>query len=135
MKPDTYINEVRSWDGTPFVHKGHTKGRAVDCIGLVYGSALALGLVSGLLPDYARSPQGNHLEQAMKSHSALTEVSKPVVGSILLFKFARFGQHVGIYTGRNLIHSFQPLGGYVEHRYCDKWKARQVAAFRFKALA
>jgi cell wall-associated NlpC family hydrolase len=135
MTPDTYINEVRTWDGTPFAHKGHTKGLAVDCIGLVYGSALALGLISGLLPDYAKTPQGNLLEQSLREHPALFEVSTPEAGSIVLFKFASFGQHVGIFTGRNLIHSFQPLGGYKEHRYCDKWKSRKVSAFSFKALA
>ena len=134
MKPDTYISEARSWDGTPFVHKGQTKGLAVDCIGLVYKSALSLGLISGALPDYARSPQGTLLEQSMNSHPELTPVKNLTPGCLLLFRFAAFGQHVGIYTGRNLIHSYQPLGGYVEHRYCDKWAGRLIAAFKFKAL-
>ena len=134
MRPDDYILEARSWVGTPFVHKGRTKGRAVDCIGLVYGAALALGLISDSLPDYARSPQGSLLEQSMKIHPALIESKELQPGDVLLFRFAKYSQHVGIYTGRNLIHSYEPLGGCIEHRYCDKWAGRKMSVFRFKDL-
>lgn len=135
MKPETFIKEATSWIGTPFAHKGKTKGRAVDCIGLVYGTALTLGLISGELPDYAKSPQDTLLEESLKLHPALTKVNDLMPGDVLLFRFAKYGQHVGIYTGRNLVHSYQPLGGCIEHRYCSKWEARRIATFRFKALA
>ena len=135
MKPESYLDEVRTWKGTPFRHKGLTKGLAVDCIGLVYGSAVAVGLVGGFLPDYAKSPQGTLLEQSLKSHPDVNEVNNLKPGDILLFKFAKFAQHVGIYTGRNLIHSYEPVGGYTEHRYCSKWENRRVAVFRFNSLA
>lgn len=134
MKPDDFIAEAETWIKTPFVHKGRTKGRAVDCIGLVYCTALAVGLITGELPDYARSPQNTLLEKSLREHPALYEVSDLKPGDVLLFRFAKWGQHVGIYTGRNLLHSYEPLGGCVEHRYCDKWESRRVATFRFKAL-
>lgn len=134
MKSDDLVIEARSWVGTPFAHKGRTKGQAVDCIGLVYGAAIALGLVSIALPDYARSPQGTLLEQSMRNHPDLIETAEIEPGAVLLFRFARYSQHVGIYTGRNLIHSYEPQGKCVEHRYCDKWDGRRMAAFVFKGL-
>ena len=135
MKPDAYIAEALTWRGTPFRHKGRTKGQAVDCIGLVYGAAYALGLIRDELPDYARSPQDTLLEQSLRAHPALDTVSDLKPADILLFRFAKFGQHVGIYTGRNLLHSYEPLSGCVEHRYCKKWASRRIATFRFKVLA
>ena len=134
MRPEDYIVEARSWENTPFAHKGRTKGRAVDCIGLVHGAALAIGLIGDELPDYARNPVSDDLQHALKNHPALMEVRTLAPGDILLFKLVKFGQHVGIFTGRNLIHSYQPMNGYVEHRFCDKWRARLLSAYRFRVM-
>ena len=136
MKPDDYIREARSWAGTPFRHKGRTKGVCVDCIGLVYGPAVILGLTAAVLPAYARSPHGGMLEQSLRDCPDLEPVHRGLQpADILVFKFTKDSQHVGIYTGRNLIHSYEPVGGYTEHRYCEKWEKRRQAAFRFKAFA
>lgn len=59
------VAEARAWLGTPFQHQGCLKGVACDCIGLVKGVGLALGLV-----DYdPASPQA----QAFASYSMMPD--------------------------------------------------------------
>jgi hypothetical protein len=62
------VTEARTWLSTPFVHQGWTKGVACDCIGLIKGVGVELGLfdydeqsdkgaaLCGLF-DAAQSPQ------------------------------------------------------------------------------
>jgi hypothetical protein len=44
------VNEARKWVGTPFQHQGRTRGKAVDCVGLVLSVAdnLTLSDVQGM---------------------------------------------------------------------------------------
>ena len=132
MRPDEYIDVARTWIKTPFRHQGRTKQVAADCIGVVYGAAIELGLTDTTLPIYAKSPHAGQLEAGLRACRELACVLIPAPGDILVFRFARDLQHVGIYTGRNIIHAYQPLGECVEHRFCQKWKARQLLAFRFR---
>jgi cell wall-associated NlpC family hydrolase len=134
MTHDDYIIAAREWVGTPFMHQGRSRQIATDCIGLVYGAAIELGIKLGALPVYARQPCGGQLEAGLRACPAMTEVTKPAPGDVLVFRFARDLQHVGIYTGKNLIHAYQPIGKCIEHRFCAKWKNRQILAFRFRAF-
>lgn len=134
MKPDDYIEIVRGWIGTPFVHQGRTCQLAADCLGLVYGSAIDLGLIDEQWRPYSRQPSAGELEKALRTCEAVRETRRPQAGDILVFRFARDLQHVGVYTGRNLIHAYEPMGKTVEHRYCKKWENRHLLTFRFKAF-
>lgn len=134
MKPDEYIEAARGWLGTPFAHQGKARQLAADCIGLVYGAGVELGIMSAQWRPYGREPYAGELEKALRGCEDLIECDKPMPGDVLVFRFARDLQHVGIFTGRNLIHAYQPIGKTVEHRYCNKWQNRQVLAFRFKVF-
>ena len=103
MKPDAIIDEARDWIGTPFVHQGTCKGVGADCLGFVYGVAKGLGLVDCALPAYSREPTGDKLERGISEY--LDRVRDLMVGDVMVFKFAKYAQHVGVYTGDTVIHS------------------------------
>jgi NlpC/P60 family putative phage cell wall peptidase len=134
MKPEDYIAAARRWINTPFRHQGCRRQAAADCLGLVYGAARDIGIPLEALPAYAPQPAAEALERGLQECPALEQTRTPGPGDILVFRFARDLQHVGILTGANIIHAYQPLGKCVEHRFCSKWKARQLMAFRIKAL-
>lgn len=134
MKPDTFIEAARGWLGTPFHHQGRTRLVGADCLGLAYGVARELALIDEQWRPYGREPHAGELETALRDCPALVEVSSLVAGDLIVFRLVRDLQHMGIYTGRNIIHAWQPRGRVVEHRYCDKWQARQGLVFRFKVF-
>lgn len=120
--------------GTPFRHQGRVFQSGADCLGLVYATADAMGLISETWRPYARQPAEGQLEAALRGCQALREVRMVAPGDILVFRLARELQHLGIYTGRNIIHAWEPAGRVTEHRYCSKWERRKALAFRFRVF-
>jgi NlpC/P60 family putative phage cell wall peptidase len=131
MTADDYVQAAREWVGTPFVHQGRMKGRAVDCIGVVYCVAREFGMVGPeVMTAYEREPDGNLLREGLNAH--MVRIPAPAQpGDIILFRFARFPQHVAVYTGRNIIHAYERVGKCVEHIYDKRWLKRYVGAYRF----
>lgn len=132
MTPHDVIVEARKWVGTPFRHQGHTLGSGVDCIGLVYGVALKLELTDAKFRPYGREPFNGLLESVLNENLVKVHKKEMTEGDILLFRFARYPQHVGFYTGRSVIHSYQNIGKCIEHILDDKWKRRIVDVYRFR---
>lgn len=141
------VNAARGWIGTRFHHQGRCKksssGRGgVDCIGLIVGVAEELGIMSGgkMLheydrTDYASIPNGNELYSVLQKHFIEIPVDKIAPGDILLFRFAKNPQHVGIVGNHpsgalSIIHSYIEARGVVEHLLDEKWMERAVAGFR-----
>lgn len=56
-------------------------------------------------------------------------------GDILLMRFAGEPQHIALYTGATLIHSYASIRRVVEHRLDIKWARRIVQAYRIKEAA
>lgn len=135
-------NAARGWVGTPFHHQGRVKRTpenkgGCDCIGLIIGVARELGLKHIYENDesgYARMPDGEMLYMKLKEH--LNEIPKEQMmeGDILLFRFDKNPQHVGIVSNLNghmgIIHSYLQARGVVEHKMDEYWYARVVACFR-----
>lgn len=140
------VDEARTWMGTRFLHQGRMKGVGVDCINLVIGTALELGLITQDQLDnfdnpeyanYGRSPNGTLLLQGCDHF--LNRISFPQVkkGDILIFKFVDEAQHFAIVTETNpiyMIHSYAHMRKVVEHRFDDVWRKRLVACYRFKNI-
>jgi cell wall-associated NlpC family hydrolase len=42
---EQFVAEARSWEGTPFHHQANLKGVGVDCVGLIRGAAIELGMM------------------------------------------------------------------------------------------
>jgi cell wall-associated NlpC family hydrolase len=57
-----------------------------------------------------------------------------VPGDILLIRFTKQPQHLGIYTGENIIHADSDAGKCCEHILNRRWSSRVVRIYRVKGL-
>lgn len=136
MTPEDIIAAARLAIGTPFRHQGRSVGRALDCAGLVIHVVRTLEIDHQDRTDYPRRPHNNELQAQLDLQDNLDKVSgPPQAGDILLMRFGREPQHLAIFTGANIIHSWQQAGKVCEHILDPVWKARIVAIYRFKGLS
>ena len=123
------IQTARSWLGVPYLHLGRSR-RGVDCAGLVVMAFKELGIEIADRAVYSRQPFRNELE----NHTALSfrrvETGEP--GDIFLMSFAgRPTSHVGIFTGRTIIHSYLTVGRVVENDFIDGRPAKLKKIYRW----
>lgn len=136
MSPEVILSAARTMLETPFRHQGRLPGVALDCAGFVAETARLLGLPVADQTDYARNPTGGLLESALDGQPCLVRVTDgPQPGDVLLMRFDGDPQHLGIYTGENLIHAWQVVGKVCEHRLDDAWRRRIVRVYRFVGVA
>jgi NlpC/P60 family putative phage cell wall peptidase len=144
---DQIVAEARTWIGTPFVHQAHLKGIGADCLGMVAGVAVALGIYP---PDswatiwkpragYGLVPHGGELEAVCQEY-LLPLQSMPHPGDVALMRFAQEPQHLGIITpyqhgGLAMVHAYSRAGRVVEHRMAQVWEARVWGYFRFPGVS
>lgn len=144
------VKQARTWLGTKYHHQGRLKKSAncsggVDCIGLVIGvcDELAICDSDGYLlskhdrTNYSMHPEGSKLAESMQEHLSPVEPTKMKVGDILLFKFWKEPQHVGILSkyptgGFGLIHCNSTSGSVVEQPLSDTWMRMITNIYRFK---
>jgi cell wall-associated NlpC family hydrolase len=128
---DAIVIEARRWLGTPWRHQGRVLGVGVDCGGLIIGVGKELNLLAfDAKPQYGRLPHWEELRLVLREY--LEPSGKMQKGSILCFAFGGEPQHIGIYTGENLIHSYAQARRVVEHRLDGMWLEclRSVWAYR-----
>jgi cell wall-associated NlpC family hydrolase len=133
-----FILAAREWVGTPFLHRGRVLGRGVDCIGVPVMAGTTLGMIEAdsIPVSYSKDPDGIEMMQWLRTHmKQIHDKSDLKPADILVFRFARYPQHVGVYTGRTVIHSYQSLGKCIEHSLDERWRKRLIAVFRFKEFA
>lgn len=135
MTADEIINAARLALGVPFRHQGRTL-RGLDCAGLVVHVAAHLGVNYTDHGGYAKTPSNGLLESALDMQPAIERVpvNEMQAGDILVMRFNKEPQHLGIFTGENIIHSYSVTGKVCEHRLDDVWRRRIVRAYRFKGL-
>ena len=142
--------QAKTWLGTKFKHQGRLKKNnrfpgGVDCIGLIVGITRELNICdSNNNPlhkfdrtDYSREPNGNLLREIFDKFLQVEKNSEIKVGQILLIKFAKHPQHVGVVAehpegGFSIIHAYQPAGKVVEHRLTEIWQQKIVEIYKFK---
>lgn len=136
MTPDEVISAARACVGTPFRHQGRIPGVALDCAGLVVAVAEMLGIPHADQTGYGRLPSNGQLEAALDEQTCLNRaLGDPLPGDVLLMTFTKHPQHLGIFTGENLIHSWQIAGKVAEHRMDAAWLRRVVRIYRFVGVA
>ena len=135
-KREEFINEARTWIGTPFHHQGRTKGRGCDCLGLVLGSANNIG-INPYNDSIAYSHRVHSLTLVENLKKYMNQIkfidSKP--GDILLFFDETVPVHLGILTDKGFIHA--PAKGtrkVVEHSLNEEWKKKIALVFRFEGI-
>lgn len=133
------VAEARAWLGTPFQHQGCLKGVACDCIGLVKGVGLALGLVdydpaspqAQAFASYSMMPDSKRMRQGLATWLLPIPVADVLPADILFMAWTREPQHVALRTDHGIIHSYSGVGKVVEHVFDESWQRRVVAAYRY----
>jgi cell wall-associated NlpC family hydrolase len=135
MRPDAIIAAARSVLYVPFRHQGRNPVTGLDCGGLIIYVGQQIGQeVLDLDEGYARTPSGGKMEALFDSQPNLTRVYDLLPGDVLMMRFAREPQHLGIYTGTNLIHTWSQVGKVCEHGFIKPWPQRVVRVYRFNGV-
>ena len=135
---DSIVEAARGWIDTPFSHQGRVKGQSVDCLGLVYGVAIELGIESRIPSNYVEDPRGRQLLDGCDEHLIAPENPQTMAwGRIGIFwgwsrnepqHLCIFGHHHGRLT---MIHAFSKREKVVEHSVDDFWKKRFVTCYEY----
>jgi cell wall-associated NlpC family hydrolase len=75
------------------------------------------------------------LESTLDSQPCLERVTDMQPGDVLLMRIRRDPQHLAIYAGGTIIHSYFDAGKVCEHDLTGLWSQRVVAVYRFKGVA
>lgn len=144
------VKQARTWLGTKYHHQGRLKksvncSGGVDCIGLVIGVADELAICDYQgnplsrydRNNYSMQPEGEKLALSIGAHLYPVEPAKMKVGDVLLFKFWKEPQHVGILSkyptgGFSLIHCNSTSDSVVEQPLSDTWRRMVTHVYRFK---
>jgi len=133
------VAEARTWLGTPFKHQGCLKCVGCDCIGLVKGVGIALGLVNfdpssdlaKSFANYSMQPDSQRMREGLAIWLVPVPVQDATLADILFMAWGREPQHVALVTDRGIIHSYSTIGRVVEHSLDAQWKHRIVGAYRY----
>tara|TARA_R100001086_G_scaffold217062_1_gene133375 strand:- start:52 stop:498 length:447 start_codon:yes stop_codon:yes gene_type:complete len=125
---------AKSYLGTPWLHQGRAKGKAIDCIGLLVGIAKEIGYPVRDREGYPLYPDdvSSLLLEIIEEHKLkrTTEVKK---GNILVFRIgrAKFPSHVGVLVEEpDMVHAMNfrsksmKLFTVRQHIYAGPWVGR-----------
>lgn len=128
------VDEARTWIGTPWKHQARVKGVGTDCLGLIVGTAVTLGLEHEDKAGYSRMPDGHSLQEVLERTLLPVQTKSP--GDVLVFKGTHHPRHVAFYAGDGrMIHADFGVDKCVEITMNDRWLKRLVATYRFKEVA
>jgi len=138
------VTEAREWLGTRWHHQASVKGVGTDCVGLVGGVALALGIpgsdewrTNAALHNYGRQPSAELLEAAAERLLNPIAFADAVAGDIVLFRFNGDPTHFAILTRTDpavMIHAYAQARRVVENRLDDLWRSRVVRAYSYPGI-
>jgi NlpC/P60 family putative phage cell wall peptidase len=142
------VDEARSWIGTPFRHQGRLKGVGVDCIGLGFSvaRALGLGIEDGVPMDrlnYSAQPMGDYVHEMTAKLLKQKPLEEMKEGDLVTVRMMVAACHLGIvsklYAGTKdeclgIIHAFSSVKQVVETRIDDQLRARIVGCFEFPGV-
>lgn len=133
-----FVDEVRTWVGTPFHHEARVKGAGADCAGVVVGSCANLGIPVKDAEHYPRVPTGGLFERYVNEQTIPASISDISLGDIITFKFLKEMQHIAIVTQVEptirIVHAFSQAKRCVENDLDDYWKRRIVSVRRLEVL-
>jgi cell wall-associated NlpC family hydrolase len=138
------IAEARTWVGTPYQHQARLKSVAVDCIGIVIGTARELGLVARDfdINGYSRQPDGTLIETAGRYMTRITQ-DEMQPGDVVAVAFDKDPQHFGIlvdyrHGGLAIVHASTTYAKVIETRLLfgtAPQTMKFVAAYRLPGIA
>ena len=131
---NTIVEEARKWIGTPYHDGARVLGVGVDCGGLLYGVATAMGVE---VQDFAGTPGSDRfatLQELVESCCDLVTDEQP--GDVLLFRGRGVFQHAAFDSGEGtIIHALDTRWArcVVEQRLAGIWSTIIVGRYRLKA--
>jgi cell wall-associated NlpC family hydrolase len=138
------IAEAREWLGVPFHHQGFSRA-GCDCIGLVAGVALALGIAGAedwradpRCHQYGRPPNPRFLLETADRFLERIDARAAREADILVMSFERDPMHFALLTATAppyVIHGLALGGRVVEHRLDERWQGRTRLAYAFRGVA
>jgi len=148
LRQSDILTEARSWLRTPWHHRGHTKGRFCDCIGLVVETLRACGfgpVQDFVYPTYDRLPHGDEITPYLKKYlegpipltDALpADIVQITWGKRIPMHLAFFGDYTKgtLAPPLSLIHSMIAPGYVAEHRYANEWIMRTRNIYRIPGM-
>lgn len=145
---DVLVAEAREWVGTIWRHQTSVKGVACDCLGLIAGVAINVGIfpadvkqipgISQFL-GYGRRPVNGNLERGCEMFLKRIPEGEARPGDVVLMQFNGVPTHMAILGdyhagGLSLIHAYLNARKVVETRLDDQLRARIVAWYRFPGV-
>lgn len=143
------VLEARRWLDTPYRHQARKRGVAVDCVGLIGGVALALGMPGAAewmedraLHNYARTPDPALLLAACaRFFDPVPTISRARAGDVLLFTLAEQPRHFALVSETRdgvpfrIIHAYALLAARrVVEQSLPVANAKVVAAYSFRGI-
>jgi hypothetical protein len=140
---DAIVTEARTWMDTRFRNNTGVKGIATDCIGLVAG----VGVNVGIFPVHPyltpagmkfRSQERRLMEEGLQTFLIERPRRDAQVGDVALT--LSHGQlHIGILAayplgGFTIIHAYAPCRRVVETRMDDQWMTNLKAVFSYPGV-
>ena len=131
-----FIQEARTWLGTPWQHHQKCKGVGVDCVMFLVACGEAFGIPYGITENYYRTPVGDSLLRELDKNFNRISFNEVKPGDILVFKAVIKGNptHVAFYTGNNRIIHADMRSKKVTECNLGFWKRLHVATFRAPSL-
>jgi NlpC/P60 family putative phage cell wall peptidase len=139
------IIEARRWIGTPWKHQQFMRGVGCDCIGLIGGVALALGLPGAeewrdtpAFHNYGRRPDPELLLRGCDLLMQRIELGAARIGDVLVMRFTEHPQHFAFISDGDpprIIHAYAQARKVTEQRLDATWEARILRAYRLRGAA
>lgn len=148
------VDEARSWIGTPWHHQATVKQIGCDCLGLIRGVYINVGLlppikewpslgISEKYQVYDRKADNTTMLSAFDQYWIKIAPSEFIIGDVVIFNVRGRPQHAGIvadyrHGGFSFIHSMNNRArgsGFVsEHRLTNDLLKAVVAAYSIPGL-
>jgi NlpC/P60 family putative phage cell wall peptidase len=130
------VEEARKWLRTPFHNHACLRGVGCDCLGLLLGVYMAVGVVSGVdVPKYAAQWMLHKTDELYLAgmEKYCREVATPQMGDIALFRFGKTYSHSGIvvHWPTEMIHSYVGHGVEYVNPSIDGALRRRCAGAKF----
>lgn len=125
------VSKAREYLSVPYRHCGRDRN-SVDCAGLILCAYKDAGVELPPVPTYGRMVKPDFLLKMMNNRFKLIGgINNAELGDVIVLRFSHQPQHLAIFTGNAIIHSYEKVGKVVEHRLADVWIKRIVGVYRY----
>lgn len=121
------VRIAREYVGTPWVHQGRLKGKAIDCLGILVCVAREFGAkVVKDRTDYdQKAIDTDAMIDVMRYYMKEISYTQSRPGDVILFAINNRPQHLGIKTNKGMIHANMRTR-WVREDSIDKYTESQV---------